>query len=333
VVDDLGDLFDGRDRLHMAHGITAAHVEEPRCQPCEAHLPENPLGALYADPPVLRVAALRPHVEGHPCQVRFERRRFGDDPIDLRRLHPELARERPVAAHVGRLDADVQLRVGLDAVNLAQLLDAVERVPLDALRRRVAYRVAGLHRVAVADLGRRHLELEEDIELRDRGDLEARALVDQDLQHPRIRIGLDGIVRMNARHSRLEAASLGSDDVRVYQQEGLGIAALQRIPYVAEVQADFRMRVEELGLLGFGWGWLLEGDRAHGHLNVLLETYSGTSSSSATSTASRHVVAHVMTTPLLSLFTSRIRKTFAKYSTAVPGSKSFFPFFQKFTGE
>ncbi len=200
-----------------------------------------------------------------PARSAFRRHRLGDHAIHFRRLHAELAGKRPVAADIRGLDADVHLRVGLDAVDLAQLLHAVHGEPLDALCRGVTDGVGGLYRVAVADLGCRHRELQQDVQLGDRGDFKAHALLDQGLQHPRIGIGLDRVVRMDARHGRLEAARLGADDGRVEKQEGLGVALLQRIPHVAEVQADFRMRVEELGLLGFGWGRLLEGDRAHGH--------------------------------------------------------------------
>jgi hypothetical protein len=153
-------------------------------------------------------------------------------------------------------------------LDLPQLLDAVEDIPLDALGRRVLDIGARLHRIAVIDLGSGHAQLEQGVELGDGGNLEAGALLDQDLEDARVGVGLDSVVRVHPRHGRLEAADLGADDVGVYQQERTGVALLDRLADVLEVQADFRMGIEELGWFGFGGGgWLrvLEGGRALGH--------------------------------------------------------------------
>ena len=255
----------------MAHRITAADVQEPWCQSRQAHLPEHALGVLDADAPVFRVAALGADVEGNARQVRPELHRFGNNAVDIGTLDAELARERPVAADVRRLDPDVELGVGLDAVNLAQLLDAVQHVPLHTLRGRIFEVGAGLHRVAVVDLGRRHAQAEQEVELGDGGDLEAHAFLDQGLQHARIGIRLHRVVRLHARHGGLEAAGLDTDDLGVDEEEGLGIALFQRFPDVAEVQAYFGVGIEKMLFVLESGLLFLEGDRAHDHQSLLYD--------------------------------------------------------------
>ena len=65
------------------------------------------------------------------------------------------AGRRPGAADIGRLDPHVKLGVSLDAMNLAQLLDAVQHVPLDTPGRRILKVGARLHAVPGIDI-RRH---------------------------------------------------------------------------------------------------------------------------------------------------------------------------------
>ena len=136
-------------------------------------------------------------------------------------------------------------------VDAAQLVDAVDHEPFDAPGGGVADGLARLDRVGVEHLRRRHAEREQQVELRRRGDLEARALLDQHLQHARVGIGLDRIVRAHARQGRAEAPRLGAHDVQIDQQDGL----LVRVPLevlldAREVEADFRVGVERELRLG-----------------------------------------------------------------------------------
>jgi hypothetical protein len=71
---------------------------------------------------------------------------------------------------------------------------------------------------------------------------------------------------MHSRHGRLEAPDLGADDRGIDQEERLGVALLERLADVLEVQADFGMGIEKRGRIRIGLGLrFLEGSRALGH--------------------------------------------------------------------
>jgi hypothetical protein len=104
---------------------------------------------------------------------------------------------------------------------------------------------ARLHRVGVEDLGRRHAQRQEDVQLGDGGDLEAGAFLDQDLEDARIGVRLDREVRTHARQRRPEAARLGAHDVQVHEQDRLAVGVLLEVLLdPAEVEAGFRVGVE-----------------------------------------------------------------------------------------
>jgi hypothetical protein len=186
-------------------------------------------------------------VEAHARQVGLRARRQSNDLARLRGVRSELAAERPVAADVGRIDAQVEFGVGLDRVHLPQLVGAVDHEPLDALRRGVDDVVARLQRIGVEHLGRGNAQLEQHVELRDRGDLEARALLDQRAQHARVGIGLHRVVRAHARHDRGKAPRLFAHDAGIDQEERLLVAVLDGLLDFIEVQARLGMRVEDVG--------------------------------------------------------------------------------------
>ncbi len=229
----------------MAHGVAAAEVEQARVEPRLAHRREHLARALHAHAPVLRVQALRAHVEGDAGQVGLAVDGGGDELGNVVHVRAELARERPVAADVGRVDAQVELRVGLDRLDLADLLLRVDHVPLHALGRRVLEVGARLHGVGVEDLGHRHAQREEEVELGDGGDLEAGAFLDQDLEDARVGVRLDGEVRAHPRQRRAEAPRLGAHDVQVDEEDRLLVGVPGEVLlHGAEVEADFGVGIE-----------------------------------------------------------------------------------------
>src|SRR5207248_2640350 len=78
--------------------------------------------AFSSDAPVFRIAALRSHVEGDAGEVGAQPRRRRDDFAGVSRTGAELPGKRPIAADVGRRDAQVLLRIGLHLEHAAQLL-------------------------------------------------------------------------------------------------------------------------------------------------------------------------------------------------------------------
>jgi len=141
-------------------------------------------------------------------------------------MSTELPRERPVAAYVGRVDAQVQLGVRLDRMDLLQFFERVDHVPLDALHCGGGDVFARLDRIRIEDLGRRNPLREQQIELGNRGDFEPGALLEHDPDHTGIRIGLDCVVRSNAGYRRREATRFLADDAGIDQEERLVVASL-----------------------------------------------------------------------------------------------------------
>jgi hypothetical protein len=183
-----------------------ADVEQARLETRLGHGVEHALRLFQRDAPVFRVAALRADVKRHAGEVRAALGREGDHFARLGCAGAELARQRPVAADVGGGDAQVELGIGLDLVHLAHLVGAVDHEPLDALARGVGDRFARLHRVGEEDLGRRHAQPEQQVELGGGGDLEAAAFLREDFQHAPVGVGLDRVVRPHAGHGRADAA-------------------------------------------------------------------------------------------------------------------------------
>ena len=253
LVHHLADHLDRRDGLHVAHGVAAADVEQARLEPGLRHGVEQGARLLERDAPVLGVAALRADVEGHAREVGPQFCGHGHDLPRVGGAGAELAGERPVAADVRGGDAQVLPGVGLDLVDPAQLVDAVDDEPFHALRRGVRNRLARLDRVGEEHLSRGHAEAEQDVKLRRGGDLEARALLGQHLEHAPVRVRLDRVVRPHPRHGRAEAPDLAAHDGRVDDQEGPIVFLPCCLADDLEVEADFGMRVEELFLRLLLW--------------------------------------------------------------------------------
>ena len=184
-------------------------------------------------------------MEGHAGEVGPQFGRRGDDLAGVSGAGAELARKGPVAADVRRGDAQVLLRIGLDLGHPAQLVQAVDHEPLHAFGRRIGDRVARFDRVRIEDLRGRHAQREQEVELGGRGDLEAAAFLQHDLEHTPVWVRLDGVVRAHAGHSRAEAPHLAADDGRVDDQERSGVLLACHLAHDLEVEADLGMRVEE----------------------------------------------------------------------------------------
>src|SRR5690606_37902332 len=107
--------FYRRNRLDMTDRITPANIEEARFQAGLTHAVENPGGALDAYPPVLGIAALRAHMKSNACKIGFKPHRFLDDAFDLGSMGSEFARQRPVTADIGRIDAQIHLCIRFHA--------------------------------------------------------------------------------------------------------------------------------------------------------------------------------------------------------------------------
>ena len=184
-------------------------------------------------------------MEGHAGEIRLAIDGGLDQVGHVVHVRAELPRERPVAADVRGVDAHVHLGIGLDRLDLVDLLDAVDHEPFHALGRRIFEEGARLHRVGIEHLGRRDTQAHEDVELGDRGDLEAGALLDQHFEDARVGIGLDGEMGAHPRQRRAETARLSADDLEVDDQDGLAIGMpLEVLLDAREVEADFRVGVE-----------------------------------------------------------------------------------------
>ena len=120
-------------------------------------------------------------MEGDSGQVGLESGRGQDDFARLACVRAELPGERPVAADIRGIDAQVQPGIALDRVDLPQLLDRIDDEPFDPLRRRAGDEIPRLGRIRVEDVGRRHAERNEEVELGDGGDLEPGAFLKQRL--------------------------------------------------------------------------------------------------------------------------------------------------------
>ena len=107
---------------------------------------------------------------------------------------------------------------------------------------------AGAHRVGEKHFARIHAQGDQQVELRGRSDLEARALLHQRLQHAPVGIGLHRVMRSHARHRRAEAAQFLAHDGGIDDQEGPRVLLACGLAHDLEVEADFGMRVEELFL-------------------------------------------------------------------------------------
>src|SRR5687768_18503146 len=96
----------------MTHGIAATDIEQTRRQTNPAHIRKNFFCPLDAHPPVLRVTALRTHVECHSRKIGLEFSGFVNDALDLGGMRTEFARQWPIAPYVGSVNRSEERRVG-----------------------------------------------------------------------------------------------------------------------------------------------------------------------------------------------------------------------------
>ncbi len=228
LADQRPDRLDRGRRLGQLDRIAAAQVEQTRAQSRTAQPFEHRARASSRRTPVLRVAALAADMEGHPGDIQLQPDGFLDDRIDVGFAGAELAAQRPVRALVARLDPQVQLGVGLQCGELAELLHAVDGVPLD--------------------LGRRHADRTHQVQLGRGCDLESDALLRQRLQHAPVGIGLDRVVRAHGRHCRGKAPGVVAHSRHIDHQRRPAVTeAGQRL-----LDAGERHPAARVGLAGCG---------------------------------------------------------------------------------
>ena len=115
--------------------------------------------------PVLRVRELPADVEAHAREIGTQRGCGRDDPGNGVGGRAKLARKRPVAAHIRRIDTQTDFCVRLHGDDLAQFLDAVDHEPVEAVRHRLRNMLAALDRVRIENLPRRNAEAEKQVDL------------------------------------------------------------------------------------------------------------------------------------------------------------------------
>ena len=142
------------------------------------------------------------------------------------RLAAELARERPLGARAVAMDAADHAAAGSGARNLLDLGLAVDREQRDAQsvgRRDLALL---LDRVAVGDAVRGAAGREHRLGLAHRGDVEARAEFDQELEDFGRRVGLHGVEHARVRQRLREGEVVVAHDIDVEHEAGSFILAV-----------------------------------------------------------------------------------------------------------
>ncbi len=164
-----------------------------------------------------------------------ERNAVRDEPAPMRefedvrrviRLAAEFARERPFGARAVAMDAADHAAAGRRARDLLHLRLAVDREQAHAERVGGGDFALLLDRVAVGDAVGRAAGREHGLRLADRGHVEARAEIGEQLQDRRLRIGLHGIEHARVRQRLGESQIILADDVEIDDEAGSLVAAL-----------------------------------------------------------------------------------------------------------
>ena len=141
------------------------------------------------------------------------------------RLAAELARQRPVGPGVVAVDAADHAGAGRGAGDLLDLGLAVDGEQRDAEPEGGGDLALLLDRVAVGDAVRRGAGGEHRLGLAHRGDVEAGAELDQELEDLRGRVGLDGVVDLAVGQRLGEGIVVVADDIEVDHEAGSFVGA------------------------------------------------------------------------------------------------------------
>jgi hypothetical protein len=207
------------DRLGVAGGQAAADVEERETQALHARGAHDVAGERDRTRVGARIERLRADVEGEamwdqPTLPRLDEQRDG-----RRRIYTELAGERNPARRVRRLETHVHARTRRVCGELLELAARVDSEAVEPELPRTGHVRGWLDRVAVEHAPRIDSERDERLELRQRGDLEARTERVQAGEQRRLGIALHGVVQRDLREGAAKPEVGAFDRLEVEREE------------------------------------------------------------------------------------------------------------------
>lgn len=173
-----------------------------------------------------RVRCTRTDVEGNASNVEVEL--FGQSE-ELRggvHVSTKLLAQTAETLGVVRKDAEVELSVRENSLDLVQLVAVVKGHLLDILLGGVAQVALGLARLRIDDAGRVNTRLQDHLNLRLAGAIKASSKGGQELNDHRVRVALDSKVRNDTSQVLLPAEVLAVDVSKVRDEEGILVASL-----------------------------------------------------------------------------------------------------------